>query len=346
MDMEYLLPSAVLATIGTMYTIFVAVAVFSAKYFDRDLKLMRQLRNNFWVLSVLVLITVLYNGFVLYLQSNGTYGNSTSIKSIDFLYWSWTSFFSSTGLIFILSYSLVSSVLIQICYLKNKELSRRSDKLKKNIQNIRLKLDIRIKKIEKLGKELRVFDEKAEIFVSEFKEKTSVLYGKLEKFCEKDDIFKSKFAALEAEKILNHKKNPFDNSDNSFNLNIKLVNVYCNLFEEFENIKRDIENVDDFPIERQKEITELGQMFYNLKDEITNFHEQKDFKNYSRSYYEKEKELKYIEKLNKRVTQLEKEDDEIKSEMKEIKYTIDTFFISSKITRLVEKHFHVKIKRK
>jgi hypothetical protein len=123
MDMEYLLPSAVLATVGTMYTIFVAVAVFSAKYFDQDLKLMKQLRFFFLLLAVVVLITILYNGFILYLQSSGTYGNSTIIKSEDFLYWSWTTFFLSTVNIIVFSYSLLSSVLSQICKFKLKKLS-------------------------------------------------------------------------------------------------------------------------------------------------------------------------------------------------------------------------------
>jgi hypothetical protein len=71
MDLEYLLPSAVLSTVGTMYTIFIAVIAFSVKYLDKSLTSMDKLRFSFILLSIIVLGTMLFNGYVLYLQVVG-----------------------------------------------------------------------------------------------------------------------------------------------------------------------------------------------------------------------------------------------------------------------------------
>ena len=342
--MEYLLPSAVLATVGTMYTIFVAVAVFSAKYFDQDLKLMKQLRSFFLLLSVVVLITVLYNGYILYLQSSGIYGNSTYIQSEDFLYWSWTSFYLSTVYIFLFSYFLLSSVLAQICIFKLKKLETKNDKLDKLERNILLVFDRRDEKLAKLKEELQFIDEKSEEFVSKFGKKLNELYDKLEIFCEKDENLKSKFVPLDIKKIINFKNDSSDNNKYSLILCSKLGTFLVNLSEICKNISIEIQTTEDFPEDWLKELTEFKQQLHDLTEELRNFTEQVDFMLYSGNYYTKQKEYDYLDKLNEEIKerdiQIRKEMEEIKSEIQELKDTVNSF-LTVKINRLLKKYLYL-----
>jgi predicted nucleic acid-binding Zn-ribbon protein len=314
MDIAYLFPSAVLATVGTMYAIFVAVAIFSAKYFDQNIKNMRLLLEYFLLLSIVVLITELYNGYILYLQSGGTLASNLHILSkifpfINFLDWCWFLFLFSILYILLFSLLLLAYVLIKVCFLKVDELKAKRDEFIEKMRDLRLLHERRNENLSELECEVDVLTKKTERLTNKYLEEIQKSYNKIEKACEKEETINSKFTTLEIVKLLYPKK-LFDESGNP-------------LEQYMENVKK-VEKIENLPINLLREIKEYREHLESLNEE---------FKNISKLLKKtiiKVRDLyKLTEEIEIELTKLEGEkkemDKEIEYQLNEIEHTLDRF---------------------
>ncbi|MDY9924862.1 hypothetical protein [Methanosarcina sp.] len=325
MSTAYLLPSAVLATVGTMYTIFIAVVIFSAKYFDQNIKDMKRLLNYFLYLSLVVLITLLYNGYILYLQSGGVPASNLHIlaklfPSKNFLYWSWYFFILSSTYILLFSYTLLSFVLLKICSMKIKKLKIKIVKHEEKKRGLRLIHEKRNEKSEKVTKEAHDLEEGFKEFTNRYKEKIEESKEKVRKVYkyEKESVLKAGVTTLEIERMLN--PNKIESSDKSENS-----------LKEYIDFSKKIENIEGFPNSLLKEVKEHRECLENLRKELNSIWE-----SLQKIEGDKDNLLEYHKKIEKELTQIEEEEKEMEDQIKEINDTLDQFTIE-RIKRLLKK---------
>lgn len=241
---SYIFPSVVLSIVVTMYTIFIAIVIFSAQYLDKDIKDMKRLFLDLLRLSIIVFLTIIYNSGLLYSQSGGDLFQISNLSKvftfISPLQFSWISFIISVGYMFIFSLFLFFSVYLNVCLRKNNELSIRSENYRKELLENKRNLKRKIKKLKLLESKVGFFEEITHSLVDEYQKKEAELLKKINSLIEKDN-------------------------KESGNLEIFMFPHY-----RFINGSRSLESVQDYPeFVRYKAILKL-KLFFNIEPNTGN----------------------------------------------------------------------------
>lgn len=258
MTESYLFTSAVLGTVGAIYTIFIAIAIFAAQYFDKDLKDMKRLLKQVFMLSCIVFITLIYNAYLLYLQSGGDaitrlHFLSELIPGIKPLEWSFLLFFLSLVYIFLFSYYLLFSVYLNVCLIKLDEIKTQIKEYMKKEDELN-KLDDKIyNDILESEKHLNELKTRNDGLIKNYKEKRIEILKKLNVIFDKIKTIESKDTITEIKEMFLLEENPSD-----------LSNPFGELLEKTKNV----EYIPELPLEAVKEIMNFRAVIKELDMEV------------------------------------------------------------------------------